>query len=156
MELALNRVAALLTLDLGGHEREPEFLANGFGQEPTRCGLARRSLSSVRKRGAVRPLQKFEDLLGLAPLPRARFLLGGFGGLRALGGLLSGCRARAGLEGLFFSIRRRHREFSLRGNHRGQDIHRSGREDKQANSVGRGDGIAMMRLGAQIASGGIR
>jgi hypothetical protein len=57
------------------------------------------------------------------------------------------------LEGLFFRIRHRHREFSLRGDHRGQDIHRSGREDKQANSAAHGDGTAMMAW--LLASGGI-
>jgi hypothetical protein len=48
------------------------------------------------------------------------------------------------LEGLFFSIQCGHREFSLRGNHRGQDIHHSGWEDKQANSAAHGDGMAMV------------
>ena len=74
--------------------------------------------------------------------------VGRFGGLRL--------PSRGGLERLFFRIRRRHREFSFCGNHRGQDIHRSGREDKQANSAAHGDGMSMMRLGCQIASGGIR
>ena len=168
------RVGSFFALALYGRDRQAHFLANRSGQEPTDAvGLPGGRFHQFGKRGAVRPLQKLEDLRGLAPLPRARFLLGWFGRFRPFGGLLdwgalssrltlagrntglawcgvglfSGVRllGRGGLECLFFSIRRRHREFSLRGNHRGQDIDHSVRPRKQANTAEsvKGDGTAM-------------
>jgi hypothetical protein len=83
------RVGSFFVLAFCGRERQTHFLANRSGQEPTAAlGLPGGCFHQFGERGAVRPLQKFEDLLGPAPLPRVRFLLGGFGGLRALGGLL--------------------------------------------------------------------
>jgi hypothetical protein len=168
-----DRVAALAVLALGGNNIQAELLADRARKEPTHgMGLPARRFHEFLKRRPVRPLEQVEDALGLAAASGFGLRLRGFRRLRGLCGFLrrAGLLARLTLggrnvartfanTGLFrrFRLRGRSRRcrflFSIRchpissfcGNHRGHDIHHSGRPRKQGNSAGiaKGDCLAM-------------
>ena len=102
---ALDGVAALPVLGLGGLYLQTKLLADSARQVPTDgMRLPAGGFHQFFECRAVRPFQQFQDLRCLAALARTRFLLSGFGGFRALGRLLG----RGGLSSPTWPWRAQH------------------------------------------------
>src|ERR1700733_5034848 len=86
---ALDRVAALPVLALGGCHGQSHFLADGARQEPAYgMWLPAGGFHQLLRCYAARPFQQFQNLVGLATLAGALRFLSAFGRFLGWGGLL--------------------------------------------------------------------